>query len=252
MAIPDPASGVKKARLSYRERPGQQNSQRQLGSKRGISQTHVSKRQKRQKTGPTCRVARLPVLPTEIWILILQKMSPKELQAVMPVNRFWYSEANKILLVKITNLLKGKKLLTYSSCGLHSECIAFLTKYILPPTFEARKWVSFCGIDCSGSVTVKSLLEREGLDGFPEGVWRNNTGFLRACLSPTGIFYCSELSKNCPGCNPDFIWPEGGNGPGIVSRGGKLVHIAEDGKIWYHNIQGVYTCTTDIADVYIL
>jgi F-box-like len=259
MSIPDPASGVKKARLSYWERPSQRqtrNSQEQLGSKRRASQIHISKCSKRRKIEPTCRLASLPVLPTEIWLLIFQEMAPKELQAVMQVNRLWYSEANKVLLVTITNLLKGKGLYAYSRYGLCSESVAFMEMYILPPTFEARKLVHFYprykGGTASGSVTVISLLEKEGLDGFPEEVWRNGPRFLRACLrssDPGCQIYCWEMSKLCPGCNPEFIWPEGGNGPGIASCGGKLVHISEDGKIWFYNNRGVYTYTTDISDV---
>ena len=189
MSRPNLACGVKRVRPSYWERPCQRqtsNSQKQIGSCRP---THFSEcHTKRPKIVPACWLsASLPTLPTEIWLSILQAMSPKDLQGVMQVNRLWYSEANKILLVAVTNLLKGKGLQVFRRIGTHSECPSFLANYVLPPTFEAYKRVHFYsankGCTAFGSVTVISLLEKEGLDGHPEGVWREGPGFLRACLT---------------------------------------------------------------------
>jgi F-box-like len=148
-------------------------------------------------------------LPSEIWLLILQMMDPKDLQAIMRVNRLWYSEANRILYNKITNLLEGKGLFAYLSIAFYKECFYFFEKYTLPSTFEALKTVRFHGWEETATVTVISILEREGFDGLPDGVWRNGPDFLRACLTRSSTkplkVYCGSLSKTCKGCcNADF------------------------------------------------
>jgi hypothetical protein len=216
---------------TYWERPGKRQTRNSQRWQCRTRPTHISKCRKRGKIVYKCPT-RLPTLPNEIWLLVLQAMRPRDLHAIMQVNNLWYSEANKILRNKITTLLQGKVLYTFFRSGLGGELFACLDQYALPPTFEARKFVLFYDNYDGALVSVSSILEKEGFDGFPEGVWRDSGRFLRACLTSPGCqLYCSRLSRLCTSCNPEFIWP--GRRKVKVRKGEKLVHTAEDGRIFW-------------------
>jgi F-box domain len=168
-------STITNLRPTYWERPGQ----RQTRNSRMLLKSTCGQTQKRRRHKPKYRTR----LPTEIWLLILEKMSPRDLQAVMRVNRLWYSEANKVLRNKITSLLNGKGLCTLFRLA-NDPMYDFLDQYTLPRTFEAKKNVVFFvkGNYLAAGLSVVSILEKEGLDGFPEGVWRDHPDFLRAYL----------------------------------------------------------------------
>jgi hypothetical protein len=166
-------------------------------------------------------------------------MEPRDLQAVMRVNSRWYSEANTILCNKITSLLHGKVLYSFFASGGGGEETASLNRHVLPPSFEAQKLVQFYSTASyrSMEVSVSLILQKEGLDGFPEGVWRDNSRLLRACLwRPGGQVYCRWLSKLCPTCSAEFIWP--GRRKVKLHKGEKLVHVDEDGTIRHLNEWG--------------
>jgi F-box domain len=108
----------------------------------------------------------MPTLPTEIWILILQKLSPKQLQAVMRVNRLWYFEANRRIKSAVSDLLNDKALVGFNVPQATTTEERILTsylcfdKFILPTTFEARKEVKFVSNGYYNS-TDNSVVDRE-------------------------------------------------------------------------------------------
>jgi hypothetical protein len=256
MKRPNNGSEVSELRRTYWERPGNRqtrNSQRRSKSK---CQTSLPDRKRRKI------VSKCPTLPTELWFLILRAMQPRDLHPIMRVNRLWYAEANKILCNKITTLLHGKGLWArFNLSEPRGDCFRFLDLHFLPSTFEAQKHVLFAASGGKAvNLSVRSILEKEGFDGLPEAVWRNPIGvdgnwrgaFSRGCLTTnkhtaSDELYCVGLSKLCPGCNENFVGRRSGNE--IRSRGGRLVHITDEGVISYFDEKGVLRSTTNISDV---
>jgi hypothetical protein len=79
----------------------------------------------------------LHILPTEIWLLILRLLRPKELQAVMRVNHLWYSVASEILCNTISNLLAAKDLVVDIGFSGRSLMYAY-QEHILPSTWHSQ------------------------------------------------------------------------------------------------------------------